>query len=298
MAAPTAPTRATILSEALNIAGYGASPASALTTRGQEWFEEIKNEIWMRERKLKSLMTSSIQALTNGLPLYSNPSDYASDLALTFLTGTVYGTAQAGAASTITLAASTSSTEADLIGKEVYVYSGTGSGQRARITAYNSSTKVATVSPSWSTTPDNTSLYLIVGHYRPLDQKPLWYIQQASQRAALGEPVIFCPLGDSQYGKYQIHPTPYRTDSQPMLLLQEYYANLMTLDLAGTLMATLYQNWREVWHKGIIARAWRDMDDNRQILGLQEADAAIRRMIGREKYGADMSVISSRVTDY
>lgn len=298
MAAPTPPTRATILSEALNISGYGASPAAALTTRGQGWFEEIKNRIWTKERRLKSLMTSSVQTLTSGLPQYANPSDFASDLALTFVTGTVYGTAQAGAASTITLAAGESSSDTDLIGREIYIYSGTGSGQRSFITAYNSSSKVATVSPSWTVTPDNTSKYLVAGHYRPLELKPIWYVQQARQRSPLGEPEIFCPLGDAQYGKYLIHPTPYRTDTQPMLLLQEYYANLMTLDLDGTLMLTLYQNWRNVWHLGLVARAWRDMDDNRQVLGMQEAEVAIRDMIGREKYGGDMSIIPSRVTDY
>jgi hypothetical protein len=73
------------------------------------------------------------------------------------------GTAQAGAAGTITLAAGVSSADSNLIGAVVYITSGTGVGQAGRvITAYVQATKVASVSPNWQTTPDNTSVYAVV----------------------------------------------------------------------------------------------------------------------------------------
>lgn len=74
------------------------------------------------------------------------------------------GTAQAGAAGSITLAAGAAAY--DLTGCIVRTTGGTGGGgaggannQARLITAYNTSTKVATVVPNWETTPDGTTTY-------------------------------------------------------------------------------------------------------------------------------------------
>src|SRR5262249_55673618 len=47
-------------------------------------------------------------------------------------------------------------------GNRVKITSGTGAGQTRTITAYNGSTKVATVDWSWLVNPDNTSVYAIM----------------------------------------------------------------------------------------------------------------------------------------
>ncbi len=47
-------------------------------------------------------------------------------------------------------------------GMSVFVYGGTGAGQQRRIDDYVGSTKTATVSPAWGTTPDATSDIIIV----------------------------------------------------------------------------------------------------------------------------------------
>jgi hypothetical protein len=72
------------------------------------------------------------------------------------------GTAQAGAATTVTLAAGASSTTDYYVGQVVRVYGGTGAGQGRVVTAYNGTTKVATVSRAWATNPDNTSTYAVM----------------------------------------------------------------------------------------------------------------------------------------
>lgn len=74
---------------------------------------------------------------------------------------TLDGTAQAGGASTITLAASASSVNQRYTGFQVLIESGTGAGQSRTISNYVGSTKVATVSLAWVTPPDNTSVYHI-----------------------------------------------------------------------------------------------------------------------------------------
>jgi len=73
------------------------------------------------------------------------------------------GTLQSGAGYSATLDASASSTDDTYIGTWIYLTAGTGTGQCRMISAYNGTTKVATIiSKSWATTPDNTTEYSIL----------------------------------------------------------------------------------------------------------------------------------------
>ena len=69
------------------------------------------------------------------------------------------GTAQGGSSTTIILRAGAPST----IGAncQVSIYGGTGQGQAASVTSYNSGTQTATITPNWLVTPDNTSQYSV-----------------------------------------------------------------------------------------------------------------------------------------
>jgi hypothetical protein len=71
------------------------------------------------------------------------------------------GTAQAGAASSITLDAQSSPSDDSYNGQKVRIVSGTGAGQENNITDYVGATKVATVGTPWTTQPDATSVYAI-----------------------------------------------------------------------------------------------------------------------------------------
>ncbi len=71
------------------------------------------------------------------------------------------GLAQAGAAGTITLSTSASAITDFYKNDVVSIDSGTGEGQERIITAYNGSTKVATIEPNWTTNPDSTSNYIV-----------------------------------------------------------------------------------------------------------------------------------------
>lgn len=95
----------------------------------------------------------------------------------------VTGTAQAGGASSITLASGASAVDGEYVGLSIKLTSGTGSGQTNIITAYNGTTKVATVQTAWATPPDNTSAYAIAYTQKgwalagSLDTDPVWNIQ-------------------------------------------------------------------------------------------------------------------------
>lgn len=71
------------------------------------------------------------------------------------------GTAAAGGASSITLAAAASAVNDFYKNMTIVITAGTGSGQTRNISAYAGATKVATVSEAWITAPDVTSVYSI-----------------------------------------------------------------------------------------------------------------------------------------
>jgi len=70
-------------------------------------------------------------------------------------------TAQAGDSTTITLDASASAVTDFYVPCGIYLTGGTGAGQFRTIDDYNGTTKVATVSEPWYTTPDNTTTFAI-----------------------------------------------------------------------------------------------------------------------------------------
>jgi len=71
------------------------------------------------------------------------------------------GTAQAGAATTITLTAGDTQEEDFYNTMTIRITGGTGIGQEKTIDDYVKSTKVATVNTAWTTNPDATSTYAI-----------------------------------------------------------------------------------------------------------------------------------------
>lgn len=69
------------------------------------------------------------------------------------------GTAQAGTANTIQLAAGESVSTDIFAGDRVIISGGTGVGEHGIVTTYNGTTKVCTMSQNWTITPDATSEY-------------------------------------------------------------------------------------------------------------------------------------------
>lgn len=69
------------------------------------------------------------------------------------------GTMQAGSTSTTAVLRAAVSYVGDPSGSVILVTSGTGAGQGRYVTGWNNTSKTATVSPAWATTPDATSTY-------------------------------------------------------------------------------------------------------------------------------------------
>lgn len=82
--------------------------------------------------------------------------------------GSLTGTAQAGAAGTITLQAATIAANGDAKGWWVLTTGGTGAGQIRQITQTVANTQVASITPNWGTAPDNTTTYVVFSGVRLL----------------------------------------------------------------------------------------------------------------------------------
>lgn len=123
------------------------------------------------------------------------------------------GVAQAGAASTITLASGASAVNDAYNGREIHIIAGTGKGQFRTISGYVGSTRVATVSVAWTTQPNSTSVYKVLSATLPthtlswplLDLLTLEHQRRGSSRFAIGyadgSPVVSLSVAPEEKGK-------------------------------------------------------------------------------------------------
>lgn len=260
MAAPAAPTATSITTEALKKAGVSV-PSSVQLTRAALWLEEVKLDLsrTLKGRYLTSLFTSTYSVTTAGRSKYSFPTDYAGRLSSSILDGTHTGTAQTGAVGSVTLAAAEDITSAAAQGRYILITSGTGLGSYSQITSYNSTTMIATVSPNFATAPVAGDGYLIVDWIWALDPDQLGKLDGQAATPSLQRPVAYTATGNSTTGDYTLWPTPDKVYGIQL----RYYANLQTLDLAGTLISTLYLNLYDVFMQGVFVRQLQDEDDKR-----------------------------------
>lgn len=291
MAAPTAPSLASIAAEGIKKAGYIASSSSQYTTllaRAQsDWIEEIKNDIYILEKQLVSLQTTYVYVTTEGLSKYSLPTDYGINMTMTLLDGEDTGTFQAGSTTTSWVLDSTEdSTEAGLLGKEILVKSGTAIRQLAQVTAYDATTNIATVS-GCTVAPDAADTYVIIENYYELDSMQAWEYDSMSNQKTPGVPDRFSIIGDTDDGEFLVYPVPYRSTSVPWGIKQRYYADLMRVDLASTVMTTIYRRWRNLFTQGIFAKCLQSQNDDRAPSELSTYGNLLVLTVSSEKFGKD-----------
>ncbi len=162
------------------------------------------------------------------------------------------GTAQAGALTTITLAATSSAVDGTYNGQTITITSGTGSGQSKTITGYVGATKVATVS-SWTTNPDATSVYKISGG--PIDAS----LVSPTYDSTVPVPLVAVPASIGSYGavitKLEVSLGNQKV-TPPSITAPDGFAEILITgrDIAGsfdpeaTLVAT--KDWENEWESG------------------------------------------------
>lgn len=284
MVAPTAPSLSSLAIEAVLRAGYvsGTNQYTTALSRAQsEWAEEIKADIFTYEKKLQSLMVTTIQITNPGVALCSRPSDYSSDLVLTLLDGRT-GVCQTGAAGSITL---DTTSYGNIIGKEILIYAGTGKNSISQITSYDDTTKIATVSPDFVVAPIAGDSFMVVDTEVELTAKTIKDYSVSS--ISPGTPNAYSPVGDSATGKFYLYPAPYRTSGIPWAIKQRYFADLTLIDLSSATLLNLYRKFRNLFIQGMYAKAL-PVGDDQKTPGLTEYYQMIKVMCDNDKYGVDV----------
>lgn len=123
----------------------------------------------------------------------------------------------------------------------------------------------------------------------PLTEITVW--EHDRQETMTGTPTAYSLLNDSTF---QVYPTP----TEDAAIRVRYYADLTQIDLAGSLMATLYRRWENIFKQGIYAKALQKMDDNRAETEFSKYYAQLKSLILREQYGDDFHNINITVSDY
>ena len=288
MALATAPTVANLITEAFAITGH-RNPSTALTARATDrWMQEIANDLHLTGETYRELESEQVTVTTEGNARYDLPSDFREAMEVTLLDGSDEdrATAQAGTASTITLAANDGASDtAGRISKEILLTGGTGSGQIRTCTGFNTTTKVATVDQDWTTVPTSTTTYLIVSRYRQLDIHPMpMGVGTFLEQTRRGRPATASML-DRQY---HVFPVP---DLSTYGLRLRYYMDLTQVDLASTRYLRLIQQWEAIWIAGLVMRIHVNYDDDRYQASRQEYYGLLQALGGQQ---GDVSVVKFR----
>jgi len=273
MALPVAPTLDTIVTEALKKCGAMEYYVRAKT----EWADEIQREL-LNLKNWKALEETSVLVPTKDLQTLSLPSDYANYIKLTLYTGNKesgnvgVGTAQAGAAGSITLSASETITQDDAEGKLIFTLSGTGSAQFSRITGYTVGTKIAVVNPNWIVNPANGTVYMV-----PMSERVLGYIpwEDAELHVPEGSPKMFTVYEGVLY----LDVVP---EVQFYACVLDYYMDLNLVDLTSSKRTAIYREWRDVLEAGITARAYLEKGDPRARDAFALQVESVKRLVGSD----------------
>jgi hypothetical protein len=150
-------------------------------------------------------------------------------------------TAQAGAATTITLDAGASATDGRYVGYGIYLYGGTGGGirgvgQERTIIAYVGATKVATVAQAWGTNPDNTSTFIL--YVNPWTNVGMWNGTAVATPATAGIPDV----NAKNWGNVTVTGMPMPTYTQPTGFLAATFPSgtiANTTNITGGTIATV-----------------------------------------------------------
>jgi hypothetical protein len=288
------PTVSDICMEGLRLGGIVNPGIKELKRAENTWLPLILNEIWQYgeeenfDRRLKTLQTTAICIAVVGQRRYPLPSNFSEEFSVSILDWTDTGTVQTGAGSTVTLESDEDITEAVAVGKYYLGLTGTSKGQFRQITAYNTTTKVATVDVAWdsSKTPISGDTYAIID-----EQKKLGEAHQSSTDEDL------TPHDNEKPTKFSKYNDEFYFDNVPDQtygIRLRYYANLSLIDWeegSGTLMSKILRNWQHLLVRGIVKYTKEGNDDDGFNAAVQLFDRALKRLYLKEApYGEDDSM--------
>ena len=229
--------------------------------------------------RLVTLQDDAVQISVEGQSRYSFPADFDIEIGIDILSGTHTDTAQAGGATSITLAADEDVGESSVEGHYILITAGTGQNGFKQCIDYNTTTKVATVDEAWDTNPDVTSTYLIVDDSLELDP------DNVMDTGNLGG-TSFGKGKPSEYMKVNEGASEYFYFNVPCDAIYgihlRYYVNPNRVDLTGALMTKLYNNWQNILTVGTAREVAADEDDDKYAVFDAQFNKALDQLKARE----------------
>ena len=281
MSVPTQPTESSIVTNAY-ILFRDRSPSTAEANIAiSDALAMVKSDLMDAGREWSFLRSSAYLPTTINKNHIQAPTDYSKLMSATILDGTRRGTAQTGATASITLASADSGTDNDTEAKLIVITDGTGVGQARQIIDYDSSTKVATVSEDWDTTPDSTSIYLIVDEQTPLSPKQIWNYEEIEDTYLKDEPTKIYHFADDAEGDFYFDYTPDKV----YVVKLNYYSDLRKMDTSTTTnprYARILRLLEQVFVQGTFV--WLLQDDTRYQIEVQRYSQLIVRAAGQFLY--------------
>lgn len=278
MPIPSNPSVSDIVTEGLKRGGRVSPSAGDITNATNHQFQEVKADIYLKAPQHKSLLSRSIAKTVNGVSRYTLPTACETLRSVQLIdapvTGDWRGTAQAGGASSITLSTSFSSDETDVLGRFVFITAGTGSGQFGQITAYNNSTKVATLESAWATldsswvSPDSTSVYLVESYRTKLweHSKPYEW-DTLTTPFTKGTPTHAALVHNQLWMNY--------TPDRQYILFYDYWVALDQLDETSAMFVAHMRKFRSLWVQGVAVKTMQRYDEDRYMPELQVYNAML-----------------------
>jgi hypothetical protein len=264
MAVPLNPTVTQIVTEGLKRGGRVTPSATDITNATDNQLREVKADIMLVCPTLAALQKTTTAATFVGEQHTAFPADANIPVSLLLLDGPdeYRGTATAGSGSSISFALTfpvVASTE--LNGLYILITSGMGIGQYREIRSYVPGTVTATVSPTWTTNPDNTSVYLVVTRTNYLwDASLPTDIDREPFSLTLGRPITAARFAE-EFTLYYVPDKVYG-------LLFRYYIDIDQLDETDTIFVNLLRELRSVWIQGIAVKTMQRYDEDRYQLEL------------------------------
>ncbi len=257
-----------------------SSPDADDLTRADKWLQEVLDHIWLTSfnsgnTRLKGLESEFLDISTDNIRTLAMPEDFDQEISVNVwdsaVAGDDRGTAQTGGNTTITLASAEDITQAKAEGKYIIITGGTGVDEFKQITAYDTSTKIATVESAWTANPDSSSTYLIVTKNRPLDRAD---IREFDDDAGTPEPGI--PSEFTVHNQVMIFDRPWDASTYGVFIRFHMHIHQVNLTEGNsTRIVRLLRNLRHVLTVGVAYKALEAEDNSRFQFKKQEFDQGV-----------------------
>lgn len=260
MSIPSSPTIASIVTEALKRGGRTTPSATQISDATEHQFREVKADISLKAALIPELLTQEMEIVVSGKSYYPWPVAVEQMQSIQLIESTTEGkwsgTAQSGGTSVITLDASFSAEEADMLGRYIFLVQGQGAYRFDQCTTYDNGTKVATVANAWTLAPTTgTRYYIEQNRYKLWERdKPVWldtehiaHVRNTPQHAVMfGREIRLFPVPDREY-----------------VLLYSYWAKLDELNDSGSVFLNHLRTYRSLWVQGIAVKCMQRYDEDR-----------------------------------